>query len=883
MRPGESKWSVIANGKSIANGTTYRHNGIISLTVTTQCKDTSTADNKEPTKEDEEEIVDEPTPVVAKQPETNRFPPLRVCTSGAKGSNEALSSAIQQLNWRECKNGLKSGPIDIYWVGLGFDEQVYSKPGVYAVNKLPGMVELVQKVHLSRIIKRMQLLFPGEFDFYPPTWFLPEQYHQFVGEMTVNKKPKPNRQTATPRGGTPVTKRESQTYIVKPDTGSQGEGIHLVSDPRDVHAVVGSRPAVVQKYIENPILLDGYKFDLRMYVVVARLHPVEIYLCKDGLARLCTVPYESPSTTNINNTLMHLTNYSLNKYSGDFIHTTAANTGSKRTYSSARRSLRKQGYDVDKIHEKIVDVVIKTVLSLIPDVTIWDHVTNKSKLVRSFQILGFDILLTSDEKVHLLEVNSSPSTGIDAERETEPGSGVMQTVISPVDEQIKVPLLRDSLRLIAYGENEVDMSKSCLERIYPAQCLNPYPKDHKPTTELETDNKSSLKNQQLNNTFTERKPMTPEPHLPVQINVNQQNDEKSESKANYFDNPLLNPNLTTTSTTSIVPHKRQKRFTVVKYRHVLSPPNYNGGIMGLFSNKKPLGVVITTQQLYKSMSSANDVYDDVIGEETFEKNTDVITPNWKSDNESDVTWENDVTPTTRRAQMPPRSIYFNSAQLYDRNDVTIRSVTSHTTSHTKPPIKTRCSKCESALASDDVIMNRKQPEVNENFSIQEVTLLKRAAAVFIYFNGFKSSLRIGATAFRNMARRCRLCEQGSMPAVDILFIDTMRQWQGYTEARGSPFYDTFKGKNPVTSHQPAGLPFQGFLEALFRLAKSRFRGSTLKEKLESLLTNCECYVTEAMRADKLTKRRRQAKYFKKPMTSPRITCSTSQRLPFFQS
>ena len=33
--------------------------------------------------------------------------------------------------------------------------------------------------------------------------------------------------------------------------------------------------------------------------------------------------------------------------------------------------------------------------------------------------------------------------------------------------QIKIPLLRDVLRLIAYGESEIDMKKSCLQRIYP--------------------------------------------------------------------------------------------------------------------------------------------------------------------------------------------------------------------------------------------------------------------------------------------------------------------------------------------------------------------------------------------------------------------------------
>ena len=42
------------------------------------------------------------------------------------------------------------------------------------------------------------------------------------------------------------SRRKTSTYIVKPDCGSQGEGIYLVNDPRDVQDVIGAKPAVVQ-------------------------------------------------------------------------------------------------------------------------------------------------------------------------------------------------------------------------------------------------------------------------------------------------------------------------------------------------------------------------------------------------------------------------------------------------------------------------------------------------------------------------------------------------------------------------------------------------------------------------------------------------------------
>jgi len=171
----------------------------------------------------------------------------------------------------------------------------------------------------------------------------------------------------------------------------------------------------------------------------------------------------------------------------------------------------------------------------------------------------------------------------------------------------------------------------------------------------------------------------------------------------------------------------------------------------------------------------------------------------------------------------------------------------------------------------------------EKFVIQDLLLIKRIASVFIYFNGFKPSLRIGATSFRNMARKCRLCESGAMPAIDILFIDVMRQWQRQINDHTTPYYNTFRMKNPIISHQPQRLPFQGFLETIFRIAKSRFKGVSLKEKLEVLVCNCEHYMKEANRAaSKMSKRRKEIHVPKlSQMPSPRISGVMSTRQPYF--
>ena len=55
---------------------------------------------------------------------------------------------------------------------------------------------------------------------------------------------------------------------------------------------------VVQVYVNRPFLIDGYKFDLRVYVAVTSCDPFRVFVYKDGLARFTTQHYEEPSNVN---------------------------------------------------------------------------------------------------------------------------------------------------------------------------------------------------------------------------------------------------------------------------------------------------------------------------------------------------------------------------------------------------------------------------------------------------------------------------------------------------------------------------------------------------------------------------------------------------------
>ncbi|NXH94793.1 TTL11 polyglutamylase, partial [Pachycephala philippinensis] len=323
-------------------------------------------------------------------------------------------------------------PCDIYWHGVSFhDSNIFSGQ----VNKFPGMMETVRKITLSRAMRTMQDLFPVDYNFYPRSWILPEELSLFVDEFHRMKDSDPS---------------WKPTFIVKPDGGCQGDGIYLIKDPSDVRLTgsIQSRPAVVQEYICKPLLVDKLKFDIRLYVLLKSLEPLEIYIAKDGLSRFCTEPYQEPTLKNLHQVFMHLTNYSLNIHSGNFIHSDSVNTGSKRTFSSILCRLSSKGADVKKLWSDIISLVIKTIIALTPELKVYyqSDIPAGKPGPTCFQILGFDILLMKSLKPMLLEVNANPSMRIEHERELSPG--VFEHVPSPVDKEVKVAVIRDTLRLV---------------------------------------------------------------------------------------------------------------------------------------------------------------------------------------------------------------------------------------------------------------------------------------------------------------------------------------------------------------------------------------------------------------------------------------------------
>ncbi|XP_067615341.1 tubulin polyglutamylase TTLL13 isoform X3 [Eurosta solidaginis] len=353
-----------------------------------------------------------------KTPQGPREEPHYV-TSGIKGSICVSNSRYSMIGHVGKTLGFKLVKEAKLWNILWTD----SLPGVelyksmkrfQQINHYPGMMEICRKDLLSRNLNRMLKLFPHEYKIFPKTWIFPADYGDALNYSLNN------------------IKNKARTFIIKPDSGAMGRGIWLTNDLKSINP---SERMICQTYINKPLLIDGYKFDLRVYTLITSVDPLRIFVYNEGLARFATSKYVEPTSENSSDLFMHLTNYSVNKRNSQYDLCDNDDCGSKRKFSAINNWLRRQNYEVDKFWGNIDDIIIKTVLSAWPMLKHNYHACFPAhdKIQACFEILGFDILVDSKMKPYVLEVNHSPS----------------YHTHELVDRQVKKALIRDTLVMVS--------------------------------------------------------------------------------------------------------------------------------------------------------------------------------------------------------------------------------------------------------------------------------------------------------------------------------------------------------------------------------------------------------------------------------------------------
>lgn len=271
-------------------------------------------------------------------------------------------------------------------------------------------------------------LAPDPLDFLPVTYTLPADYSLFVEEFRRN----PN-----------------TMWIMKPCSKAQGKGIFIINKLSQTKKWANQQRwanmpmkegYVVSRYIDNPLLVGGKKFDLRMYVLVLSYRPLQALVYREGFARFCNVKYSADADA-MDNPFVHLTNVAVQKNNEDY----NSNHGGKWTvdnlclYVEATRGRGSGAKLLRDIHG-----VMLHALKAVQHVIINDP--------HCFECYGYDIIVDEALKPWLVEVNASPSL----------------STTTQDDRNMKSRLLRDVLELAVAADAAPDQRRSVLPAPAPS-------------------------------------------------------------------------------------------------------------------------------------------------------------------------------------------------------------------------------------------------------------------------------------------------------------------------------------------------------------------------------------------------------------------------------
>ncbi len=120
---------------------------------------------------------------------------------------------------------------------------------------------------------------------------------------------------------------------------------------------------IISRYVSNPFLINGLKFDLRIYVCVTSMDPWRIYVYNEGLVRFASEQYDVSLGKGAK--YAHLTNYSINKKNEKYINNASPeldDCGHKWSLQALTRHLEQIGIDMNLLWSRIYDVILKSLM-----------------------------------------------------------------------------------------------------------------------------------------------------------------------------------------------------------------------------------------------------------------------------------------------------------------------------------------------------------------------------------------------------------------------------------------------------------------------------------------------------------------------------------------
>mmetsp|Transcript_44755 Transcript_44755/g.103521 ORF Transcript_44755/g.103521 Transcript_44755/m.103521 type:complete len:468 (+) Transcript_44755:112-1515(+) len=334
-----------------------------------------------------------------------RFRCAKLHRVGDTSEFNTIYDVLRSRGWKETEET----DWNIFWCDKDWIHSVYDRIHLdphQHVNHFLNHFELTRKDLLVKNMKRMRracekdgrLEEAQKYNVCPMTFVVPQEYNMFVDEFK---------------------KTPGCTWIMKPVGRSQGAGIFLVtklaqvqqwrptntwdSVPRGAKKEAEEEDSapeayVVQKYVDDPLLIGGKKFDIRLYVIVTSYQPLTVYMHRGGFCRFSMTRYSTDKCER-GNLGQHLTNVAVQKHSGKEAY---QRTGAKWDVSRLKSYLLSTvGLEVvNRLFSDIESIILHSLFS-VQKVMINDK--------HCFELYGYDILIDTNYKPWLLEVNASPS------------------------------------------------------------------------------------------------------------------------------------------------------------------------------------------------------------------------------------------------------------------------------------------------------------------------------------------------------------------------------------------------------------------------------------------------------------------------------------------
>lgn len=237
----------------------------------------------------------------------------------------------------------------------------------HKVNHWPGIYTIASKLELST---------SNDFDFVPKSFKMPKDFEEFQDYATLNPNKKFVQKNISHRN----------VSIVKPESLSKESG-----------------NIFVQEFIQNPYLIDGYKFDTGVFVLLTSVNPLRVYIFDDVVLRFCRSKYSESDFSDKDSYVVR------KNYLGiEEIPSLDATQSAKHSLDSYLRS-RKQNPNLlwTQIESQIREVFLKresTIIDALEEQFSENHYEN------FFELFKFDFLVTNsdDLRVWMMEVNMSP-------------------------------------------------------------------------------------------------------------------------------------------------------------------------------------------------------------------------------------------------------------------------------------------------------------------------------------------------------------------------------------------------------------------------------------------------------------------------------------------